>query len=70
MQTAMTSPRASSLIVGVLVMLCVCVTLQTVYADDVLNDDKWHSVVVRRRQKRLLLEVDDGKTMKGKARSF
>ena len=70
MHTDMTSPRVSSLAVGVLVMLCVCVTLQTVYADDVLNDDKWHSVVVRRRQKRLLLEVDDGKTMKGKARSF
>ena len=70
MHTDMTSPRASSFVVGVLVMLCVCVTLQTVYADDVLNDDKWHSVVVRRRQKRLLLEVDDGKTMKGKARSF
>ena len=64
----MTSSRVRLTMVhsGLLVSWCMFVVLQTVYADDVLNDDKWHSVMVRRRQKRLLLQVDNGHTDKSK----
>ena len=40
--------------------------LQTTYDGQGLNDNEWHTVRVRRRYKRLLLNVDDGVKVKGK----
>ena len=44
------------------------VFLQTIFASERLDDNKWHSLAVRRRQKRLLVEVDDEKPVRSKYR--
>ena len=49
-----------------LVTLLFLLLLQTVFASENLDNNKWHSLAVRRRQKRLLIEVDDEKPIKSK----
>ena len=44
------------------------VFLQTIFASERLDDSKWHSLAVRRRQKRLLVEVDHEKAVRSEYR--
>ena len=48
-------------------MPCLLFLLQTMTTGEGLNDNKWHSVMLRRRQKRLLLGVDDEQQARSKS---